>query len=455
MSNNLDAMNRGSPPTRTTAFEGPTSAIVSRAPVDASDLDVTILMPCLNEVRTLPQCIANAHATLEALRAAHGSTGEIVVSDNGSNDGSVALAESLGARVVRCEVRGYGAALRAGMLAARGRYILMGDADASYDFTDGIAMVEKLMSGAELCMGSRFAGRILPGAMPWKNRYVGNPVLTFVLNLLFRSGFTDAHCGLRALSKEAFIKINPTSTGMEYASEMVIKAALLGCRRAETPIVLRPDGRDRPPHLAPFRDGWRHLRYLIMLAPAWLYLLPGVASVGAGLGIFGVLLAYPPGEVVVVGPLWFGDHWMPMAMGMVIVGYLSILFAMATTLVGIRSGYRRLTRPLALLYRCSRLETLLAVAAASLALGTLMMSDVIVSWAGRDFGSLSMVRQVIAGTTAFVVGMQSFFGGFLLSVIAGNDSDPERAAGSAADLGSGASVERRALLTVGYGVHGE
>jgi hypothetical protein len=229
----------------------------------------------------------------------------------------------------------------------------------------------------------------------------------------------------------------------------VIKATLLGCRRAETPVVLSPDGRDRPPHLAPFRDGWRHLRYLIMLAPAWLYLLPGVASVAAGLGIFGLLLARAPGEVFVLGPVWFGDHWMPMAMGLVIVGYLSILFAMATTLVGIRSGYRRLTRPLALLYRCSRLEVLLVVAATSLGLGAFLMSDVLVAWAGQHFGALSMVRQVVAGTTAFVVGMQSFFGGFLLSVIAGNDSDPERAAGNAA------SPAPRVSLAVEYGVDGE
>lgn len=453
MSKNLVVATPGSSPSKTTVSESPTSMVFARKPArpraGESDIDVTLLMPCLNEARTLPQCIANAQAALEALQGAHGLRGEIVVSDNGSDDGSVALAESLGARVVRCKVRGYGAALRAGTLAARGRYVLMGDADASYDFLDGIPMIEKLMLGADLCLGSRFAGKILPGAMPWKNRYIGNPVLTFVLNLLFRSGFTDAHCGLRALTKEAFLEINPTSTGMEYASEMVIKATLLGCQRAETPIVLRPDGRDRPPHLAPFRDGWRHLRYLIMLSPAWLYLFPGVASVAAGLGLFCVLLAHPPGNVVVVGPLWFGDHWMPVAMGMVVGGYWSILFAMATTLVGIRNGYRRLTRPLALLYRCSRLETLLVVAAVSLVLGAVLMGDVLLSWAGQHFGALSMLRQVMAGTTAFVVGLQSFFGGFLLSVIAGNDSDPERAAGEAG------SPRLSMALSVEYGVNGE
>ena len=454
MSKNLAAL--GSSPSHLATASGAASSVFARdvprqsdARIVAGGLDVTILMPCLNEARTLPCCIANARAALGLLRDRHGLSGEIVVADNGSSDGSIALAEELGARVVRCPVRGYGAALRAGTLAARGRYILMGDSDASYDFMDGVAMIEQLMLGADLCLGSRFAGKILPRAMPWKNRYLGNPVLTFVLNVLFRSGLSDVHCGLRALTKAAFTKINPTSTGMEYASEMVIKASLLGCRRVETPVVLSPDGRGRPPHLEPFRDGWRHLRYLIMLSPAWLYLGPGVASVGAGLALFTLLLAHSPGEVVVVGPFWFGDHWMPIAMGMVTCGYLSILFAMATALVGIRNGYRRLTPTLALLYRCSRLEALLCVAVLSALLGAGLMGDVFLAWAGHHFGALSRVRQVIAGTTACVVGVESFFGGFLLSVIAGNDSDPERAAVMDPTPASGAPLD------VEYGVDAE
>jgi hypothetical protein len=393
----------------------------------SSDLDVTILMPCLDEVRTLPRCMSWAREALDTLEREHGMSGEILIADNGSSDGSVQLAEGLGGRVVRCQVRGYGAALRAGTLAARGRYVVMGDADASYDFREAVPMIDRLERGYDLCMGSRFAGAILPGAMPWANRYLGNPVLTFVLNLFFRSGFSDAHCGLRAFTKQAFLRINPTSTGMEYASEMLIKAALLDCKRTEVPVVLRPDGRDRPPHLKPFRDGWRHLRYLIMLSPAWLFLYPGVALIGAGGTLFALLLGRLPDQVVRIGPVWFGSHWLPLAMAFTVCGYVSVLFAMATTLVGIRGGYRRVTPTLAFLYRCSRLETLLLVSLICFSIGAMTIGDVVLTWAGQDFGALRMENRMIAGTTACTVGLVSFFSAFLLSVIAGNVSELEQA----------------------------
>jgi Glycosyl transferase family 2 len=406
---------------------GPAPRLVSTfPPLSLSDLDVTILMPCLNEVRTLPACILRAREALRILRDERGLTGEILVSDNGSEDGSSELAESLGARVVRCDMRGYGSALRCGTLSARGRYVVMGDADGSYDFCDAIPMIAKLELGYDICMGSRFQGQILPGAMPWKNRYIGNPLLTRVLNLFFRSGFTDAHCGLRAFTKRAFLEINPTSCGMEYASEMVIKAALLDFQRTEVPVTLSPDGRDRPPHLRPFRDGWRHLRYLIMLSPAWLYLIPGLALMGMGAAIFALLMGRPAGETAAFGPIWFGDHWLALAMGMTVSGYLSVLFAMAATLVGIRNGYRRVTPALLVLYRCSRLEVLLLLALAFVALGSWCIGGVIWTWAGQHFGALSMERQMIAGSTALVLGVQSFFAAFLLSVIAGNDGDIEK-----------------------------
>jgi glycosyltransferase involved in cell wall biosynthesis len=236
--------------------------------------DVTIVMPCLNECRTLAHCIAVASRALETLNARHALVGEIIVADNGSTDGSQELAERLGARVVSVSRPGYGAALCGGFAAARGRYLVMGDADGSYDFLEAVPMVEALMNGADLCMGSRFKGGIKPGAMPWKNRYIGNPVLTGILNLLFRAGIDDAHCGLRALTKGCFKRLRLEGSGMELASEMVIKAALLGERIAEVPVTLWPDRRDRPPHLRPWRDGWRHLRYLLMLSPSWLFALP-------------------------------------------------------------------------------------------------------------------------------------------------------------------------------------
>lgn len=400
-------------------------------PPSRADLDVTILMPCLNEVRTLSACIESARTALQILAERFGLYGEILIADNGSVDGSPDLAERLGARVVHCPVKGYGAALRFGALSARGRYIVMGDADASYDFCDSVAMIEALKGGYELCMGSRFAGQILPGAMPWKNRYIGNPVLTGVLNLFFRSGFTDAHSGLRAFTKQVFLRINPTSVGMEFASEMVIKASLLDCKRCEVPIVLHPDGRDRPPHLRPFRDGWRHLRYLIMLSPAWLYLIPGLFLVTAGLTTFALLLPTPPGSIVSVGPFWFGDHWMALAMGMTACGHLSVLFALAATLVGVRNGYRQVTPMLAFLYRCSRLESQLLVAVLFITVGVLVIGNVALVWAGERYGALSMQRDMIAGATALVLGVQSFFGAFLLGVIAGNESDLEKAVANA------------------------
>ncbi|WP_237229958.1 glycosyltransferase family 2 protein [Sphingobium sp. TKS] len=228
-------------------------------------VDVSIVMPCLDEVQCLPHCIANAQDALDQIAAEYGLTGEILVADNGSTDGSQALALSLGARVVPVAEKGYGAALIGGCRGAYGSYILMGDCDGSYDFTDGVKMIGRLLDGADLCMGSRFKGGIGPGAMPWKNRYIGNPALTAILNLFFRAGVEDAHCGLRAIRREACARLNLQSSGMEFASEMIIKASLHRLRIDEVPATLSPDLRMRAPHLRPWRDGWRHLRYLFML----------------------------------------------------------------------------------------------------------------------------------------------------------------------------------------------
>jgi glycosyltransferase involved in cell wall biosynthesis len=221
------------------------------APAGETACDVSIVMPCLNEARSIPICIANARAALKEMRETLGLSGEILVADNGSEDGSARLAAALGARVVEVAQRGYGAALIEGFREARGRYLVMGDADGSYDFRDAVEMVRKLRDGADLCMGSRFAGGIEPGAMPWKNRYIGNPALTFVLNLFFRAHVEDAHCGLRALTKESFERLKLSGSGMEFASEMIIKAALKGERIVEAPAKLRRDLRERAPHLRP------------------------------------------------------------------------------------------------------------------------------------------------------------------------------------------------------------
>ncbi|PJG45169.1 hypothetical protein CAF53_25565 (plasmid) [Sphingobium sp. LB126] len=309
---------------------------------EAATPDVTIIMPCLNEIQSLPNCIANALDALALLRTKLGMSGEIMIADNGSTDGSQALATELGARVVPVAERGYGAALIGGCRAAAGRYIVMGDCDGSYNFVEGVAMVAKLDEGYELCMGNRFRGGIAPGAMPWKNRHIGNPGLTGVLNLFFRTGIRDAHCGLRAIRKDAFQRLGLSSSGMEFASEMVVKAALLKLRMTEVPATLSVDLRDRAPHLRPWRDGWRHLRYLFMLSPTWVFAVPGMAALGLSAMIFGVALLYLAG--ILPGEPVFGTSWSIVAGFLATCGHLALIMVVVAHLFGVRRGFR-LLRP--------------------------------------------------------------------------------------------------------------
>ena len=248
---------------------------------DAADIEVSVVMPCLDEVRTVGRCVDKALACIRSL----GLSGEVVVADNGSTDGSPEIARSHGARVVRAELRGYGGALRVGIAAARGHYVIVGDSDDSYDLGALGPFVERLASGDELVIGNRFRGGIMPGAMPWLHRWVGNPILSGILNLFFHSPVGDAHCGLRAFRKDAYDRLGLISTGMEFASEMIVKARLNHLRISEVPVVLRPDGRGRRPHLRSFRDGWRHLRLLLLLCPTWLYLIPAAVMMAVGLGL--------------------------------------------------------------------------------------------------------------------------------------------------------------------------
>lgn len=254
-------------------------AVTSPNPEASTPVEVSVVIPCLNEARTIGRCIEKARAAFGRLDI----TGEVIVADNGSSDRSRDISRDLGARVVEVESRGYGSALRGGIEASSGRFIIMGDADDSYDFAGIGAFVECLRGGDELVMGNRFRGGIMPGAMPWHHRYVGNPVLTGVLNLFFRSPIGDAHCGLRGFRKDAFERLGLTSSGMEFASEMVVKACLHGMKISEVPIVLHPDGRDRPPHLRSLSDGWRHLRLLLLLCPTWLFLVPSLLLMTCGL----------------------------------------------------------------------------------------------------------------------------------------------------------------------------
>ena len=382
--------------------------------------DVTIVMPCLNEIQSLPHCIANALDALALLRTRLGMSGEIVIADNGSTDGSQALATELGARVVPVAERGYGAALIGGCSAAAGRYVLMGDCDGSCDFVEGVAMVARLEEGYDLCMGNRFAGGIAPGAMPWKNRHIGNPVLSGVLNLFFRSGIGDAHCGLRAIRKDAFERLGLSGCGMEFASEMVIKAALLRLRVTEVPATLSPDLRDRPPHLRPWRDGWRHLRYLFMLSPTWVFGVPGALCLGLAGLIFTVALLHLLG--VLGGETMFGTSWTIIAGFLATCGHLALIMAIATHLFGVRKGYRLMRPAVRASAGWLTLETMLLSGLVLIGAGLAGLVGVTVWWGQGGFAALDTQLPLILSATSAAIGLQNVLGGFLLSVIAGNDN---------------------------------
>lgn len=383
-------------------------------------VDVSFVLPCLNEALSLAACIGAIDEARAAIQSTLGLTSEIVVADNGSSDGSQALAGRLGARVIAVAQKGYGAALSGGFRAAHGRYLVMGDADGSYDFREAVAMVGALVDGADMCMGSRFAGGIKPGAMPWKNRYIGNPLLTGILNLLFRVGVTDAHCGLRALTKASFDRLQLTGSGMEFASEMVIKAALKGERIVERPATLSPDLRDRAPHLRPWRDGWRHLRYLFMLSPAWLFALPGALFVAAGsliLAISGAHFLIAPRVI-----FYFGNYWDVLAGALVGLGHIALVLALASYLHGVRAGYRRPTAWYARVSRWVTLESMILIGLALAIAGLAELGWVLEEWSTGRLTRLDPVVPAVLGTLMMTLGAQNVLGGFLLAIIGGNEA---------------------------------
>ena len=310
---------------------------------DAAELELSVVLPCLNEAETLASCIIKAQRAL----AESAIAGEVIVADNGSTDGSQDIALGLKARVVSVVQKGYGNALRGGIAAARGTYVIMGDADDSYDFGELPQFVARLRQGFDLVMGNRFQGGIKPGAMPWKNRFIGNPVLSGIGKLLFRCPCSDFHCGLRAFSKKAYQTMQLTTTGMEFASEMVIKATLLGLRISEVPATLSPDGRSRPPHLRPWRDGWRHLRFMLLYSPRWLFYYPGLTALIAGVAMLTALLANAAGADALRG-------WLPMLLGAIVLtvtgfnavgfSFLSKLYALTTGLHPLQGRVARLSR---------------------------------------------------------------------------------------------------------------
>ena len=375
-------------------------------------LELSIVMPCLNEAETLAVCIEKARRSLEELNIA----GEIIIADNGSTDGSQAIATSLGARVVPVEAKGYGSALMGGITAARGKYVIMGDADDSYDFTNLGPFVEKLREGYELVMGNRFAGGIKPGAMPPLHKYLGNPVLTGIGALLFHSPCGDFHCGLRGFSKEAAARLDLRTTGMEFASEMVVKATLHNMRIAEVPTTLSPDGRSRPPHLRSWRDGWRHLRFLMLYCPRWLFLYPGLSLMSVGL-LAGLWLLPGPRTI---GQVTFDVHTLLYAAVAVVTGFQIAAFAVFTKVFAISEGLLPEDPQLNRLMSYITLEVGLIGGGVVLLSGAISTVYAFIIWDSLSYGPLqpsNTLRLVIPAITALMLGIQIVFSCAFLSIL--------------------------------------
>lgn len=370
-------------------------------------------MPCLNEAETLASCIHKAQQSLTDLAI----QGEVLIADNGSSDGSQELARSLGARVVDIAQKGYGHALRGGIEAAAGNFIIMADSDDSYDFSKLRPFVEKLQAGHDLVMGCRMpwgGGTVLPGAMPWKHRWIGNPVLSFIGRLFFKCPVTDFHCGLRGFTKAAYLKMDLRTTGMELASEMVIKATLQNMKITEVPITLHPDGRSRPPHLRSWRDGWRHLRFMMLFSPRWLFLIPGIALGAAG-GFFLSLLAFQP---LSLGPVVLDINSMLVAAMMLLVGFQLIYSAVFLRIYGFTQGFLPDQPQLRLWLRRITLEKGVITGMFLALTGFLLLLFATLKWKSTGFGALdpvSSVRQVVPAVTLLTLGVQVIFGSFFLS----------------------------------------
>jgi glycosyltransferase involved in cell wall biosynthesis len=379
----------------------------------ASDpLELTILMPCLNEAETIEVCVRKAKGFLES----RGIAGEVLIADNGSTDGSQAIAERFGARVVPISARGYGAALLGGMQAARGTYVVMGDADDSYDFTALDPFLAKLRDGYELVMGNRFLGGIKPNAMPPLHRYLGNPVLTGIGRLFFRSPSGDFHCGLRGFRRQSILALGLTCTGMEFASEMVVKSTLHKLRITEVPTTLSPDGRSRPPHLRSWRDGWRHLRFLLLFSPAWLFLYPGLGLLLAGIAAMAWLLPEPRAT----GGVTLDVNTLVYTAAAIVCGFQAVVFYMFAKTYAIRSGLLPEDPLVNRLRRVLRLEVGLIGGSLIVLLGLLFAAYAVGFWTIRSFGHLDpqeSLRIVVPSATMLILGMQIISSSCLLSIL--------------------------------------
>ncbi len=377
-------------------------------------LELTILIPCLNEAETVAACVAKASTFLKD----NGVQGEVLVADNGSTDGSQDLAAKAGARVLSVVGRGYGAALIAGIEAARGRFVIIGDADDSYDFLSVNPFVERLRAGDDFVIGNRFTGEIKPGAMPFLHRYLGNPALSFLGRLFFRIPVGDFHCGLRGFKREAALRINLACQGMEFASEMIVKAALAGYSFSEVPTTLSTGGRSRPPHLRTWRDGWRHLRFLLLHSPKWLFFYPGVAALSTGL-LGMVMLA--PGGIQIAPHVVLDIHALVFASFAVIIGAQLISLAVLAQRYAVSEGFLPRTRVASDLIERLSLEVLLQVAGVIFVLGTAGVIWAIALWASSNFGPISysgFMRVIVVSLAALTLAIQIASNAFLASMFA-------------------------------------
>jgi glycosyltransferase involved in cell wall biosynthesis len=376
------------------------------------DIELSVVMPCLNERATVGTCVQKALGAM----GRHGIRGEVIVADNGSTDGSQQIASEHGARVVPIETPGYGSALRGGIAAAQGRFILMGDADDSYDFTQAHLFLNKLREGYDLVMGNRFRGGILPGAMPPLHRYLGNPVLTGIGRLFFKSPVGDFHCGLRAFRRDAIEWLDLRTHGMEFASEMVVKAAAFGLRVTEIPTTLSPDGRDRAPHLRTWRDGWRHLRFLLLYSPRWLFLYPGIALFVLGTVVSALLIPGPR----IIGNVQFDINTLLFAAMAILIGFQSVVFAAFTKIFAISEGLLPEDPRLSRMFHYLTLEVGLVVGILLVLAGTGAWGFGLEYWRMHHFGPLDpekTLRIVIPGVVFFTLGFQVILSSFFLSVL--------------------------------------
>lgn len=391
------------------------SELATDASAPAMAPEVSVVIPCLNEADTLESCIRTAQTGL----LSGGIDGEIVVADNGSTDGSVAIAEGLGARVVHATSKGYGSALMCGIAAARGKFIVMGDADGSYDFLEIPRFIEKLRQGSDLVQGCRLpagGGRVLPGAMPFSHRWVGNPLFSRLVRQMFGSRVHDVYCGLRGFVKDFYLSLDQRCTGMEFATEMIIKAGIRGAKVAEIPITLRPDGRKtHRSHLKTYRDGWRTLRYFLLYCPRWLFWYPGIALVV--LGGLGYLLALPG---ITIGRMTFDAHTLLFASLSVLLGFQSMVFAVHARLFAVGEGLWPDDPRIHRLFRHVTLETGLIVGVIVMLGGSGLLLGAINQWRVADFGRLDYahtMRWVIPGATMTALGFQAILSVFFSSIL--------------------------------------